>query len=180
MPVKLNLIGGLGNPGPSYQNTYHNLGFLTVDELAKRAVVQSHAAGWRNPKTPQFEYLKSDRLIFVKNKTSMNESGRAVKTALEYFRVKPENAVIVHDDSDIELGQYKFSFGRGAAGHRGVQSGIDFLKTKNFWRARIGLRKPRSKKKAGEMVLSKVSRADSKIFQKTLMEVSKTLLKQNG
>lgn len=176
MGVKFKLIIGLGNPGDSYRNTYHNLGFLAIDELAKVAAVQS----WRNPKWPQFQYLKSGGLVFIKTKTFMNESGEAVKAALGYFRVKPENTVIIHDDSDIELGQYKFSFGRGAAGHRGVQSVVDSLKTKNFWRMRIGIRKRWFKKKAGEMVLSRITSANLTMFQKTLKEISKTLFNQNG
>ncbi len=142
------LIIGLGNPDKKYENTYHNVGHMLADYLSGEA-------------------MKSD--------TYMNESGRSVAKAMKKFGVKPENLLIVHDDSDIELGKYKFSFGRGAAGHHGVENIQATLKTNNFWRLRIGIRPAQkesgTRKKAEEFVLKKISPADKKLLEKVFEEI---------
>jgi len=155
------LIIGLGNPGKKYEKTYHNAGFLFIDYLTGK-----------NP---------ADDLILLKPTTFMNESGKSVKEALKRFSVKPEEILVVHDDSDIELGKYKISFGRNSAGHRGVESIIKSIGTKNFRRLRIGigkisnikkdppgiLRKQKLKRmKAGELVLKKINKKDWGILEK--------------
>jgi len=100
----------------------------------------------------------------------MNESGKAVKEAVKYFRAKPEEILIIHDDSDIELGKYKISFGRGSAGHQGVESIIKSLGTKNFWRLRIGIRRTK-RKKAGEFVLKKITPADKLVWERLFSDL---------
>ncbi len=156
---KVKLIIGLGNPGKEYEKTYHNVGFLAVDYFAK------------NP--PISKLLKSN--------VYMNQSGNFVKTALKKYKIKPDEILIIHDDSDIELGKYKISFGRGSAGHRGVQSVIEALGTKNFWRLRIGIRNiakqtrnstQNRREKAGELVLKKINKADWGILEKVFQKIS--------
>ena len=144
---RIKLIVGLGNPDREYENTYHNIGFLAIDFLAKNPLA--------------VKLLKSD--------SYMNQSGLFVRKALKKYNTKPEETLIVHDDSDIELGKYKISFGRGSAGHRGIDSIIKSLKTKKFWRLRIGIRKSQKSKvraKAGDLVLKKINRKDLEIFEK--------------
>ena len=108
----------------------------------------------------------------------MNKSGEFVKELIKKSKVKSENLLIVHDDSDIELGFYKLSFGRNSAGHRGVQNIISQLKTKNFWRLRIGIRPAREKAraKADELVLKNISPVSKKkleeVFKKALRELA--------
>lgn len=148
MEIKPRLIIGLGNPGKEYEKTYHNVGFLAVDFFAK------------NP--PISKLLKSN--------VYMNESGKFVVKTIKKIKAKPEELLIVHDDSDIELGKYKISFGRGSAGHRGIQSIIDSLKTKNFRRLRIGIRK-KAGEKAEKFVLKKISKNDLKVFKKLFSEI---------
>lgn len=153
------LIIGLGNPDKKYQNTYHNVGHMAADYLAGEKTI------------------KSD--------THMNESGKFVAKALKKYGVKSGELLIIHDDSDIELGKYKFSFGRGAAGHHGVESVQQALKTKNFWRLRIGVRSAAdqrgtergpTRKKAGEFVLKKISAADKKTLGQVFDKIAKSLL----
>ncbi|MDP3956608.1 MAG: hypothetical protein Q8P97_01260, partial [bacterium] len=99
----------------------------------------------------------------VKPLTFMNDSGAATRSALKYFKVPADELLLVHDDSDILLGKYKLSFGRGAGGHKGVESVIHALGGKNFWRLRIGVREAARNKitkkplKAGEFVLKNIS-----------------------
>lgn len=155
-------IIGLGNPDKEYQNTYHNVGFLFVDFLAKNKTGLSH-----------FPTIKSD--VF------MNLSGKFVLTALKKHNTKPDELLLIHDDSDLEIGKYKLSFGRGAAGHHGVESVIASLKTKNFWRLRIGIRPPEKlvsagkRLKAEKFVLKKISKANLEILEKTFSEAISVL-----
>ncbi|MDO8536820.1 MAG: aminoacyl-tRNA hydrolase [bacterium] len=165
---KIKLIIGLGNPGPEYKNTYHNAGFLFVDYLEKKALP--------NYLLPTIRLIKSD--------VYMNESGIFVKRAAKKYGAKPEEILIAHDDSDLTIGNFKLDFDRGSAGHKGVESIIQILGTKKFWRLRIGIRKslpsrptaglarrsPLRRAKAGKFVLKKINQDDQKnlsdIFEK--------------
>ncbi len=155
MEIKPRLIIGLGNPGKKYEKTYHNVGFLAIDCLDK-----CHAS------STECRSLKSD--IY------MNQSGLFVAKVLKKSNAKPKEILIVHDDSDIELGKYKLSFGRSSAGHKGVESVIQSLGTKNFWRLRIGIRKT-TRKKAGEFVLKKINKKDLEIFKQLFKAIFESL-----
>src|SRR3989344_4538649 len=113
---KIKLIVGLGNPGKEYEYTRHNAGFLFIDILGNN--------------------FKNKKIILAKTQAFMNESGRAVANLMKSRKIKPENLLVIHDDIDILWGDFKFSFGRSSAGHKGVESVIKTLKTRNFWRLR--------------------------------------------
>lgn len=102
----------------------------------------------------------------------MNQSGNFVKTILNKYKINPEKLLIAQDDSDIEIGKYKLSFGRGSAGHKGIESIIKSLKTKNFWRLRIGIRKTTKgeRPKAEDFVLKKISAFDYKKLESVFKE----------
>ena len=159
--LKFKLIIGLGNPGKDYENTYHNAGFLFINYLMENQQVQS------------------SKLKVKSSETYMNESGKFVAKELKKSGTKPEELLIVHDDSDIELGNYKLSFNRNAAGHHGVESIIKALKTKNFWRLRIGIRPPQKKGsprlKAEKFVLKKITAADKKMLEKVFEKATAKL-----
>ena len=163
VPQNIKLIIGLGNPESQYGQTYHNAGFLFINKM-------SDYGKFKNNKN--FEYLKINGLIFIKPLVFMNESSKAVFAAMKYFKAKPEEILIVHDDSDIEIGKFKISFGRGSAGHNGVESIIKSLKTKDFWRLRIGIRPQKSKQKAEKFVLKKISKKDLEILEKVFKEAA--------
>ena len=116
----VSLIVGLGNPGKDYERTYHNAGRLTLAVLAPED-------GWHT--RDKFRYVKDSGRTFVMPKTFMNESGEAVAAALKYFKLKPADLLVIHDDSDLPLGEWKFQFGRGSAGHRGIASIINHLRS---------------------------------------------------
>lgn len=162
--MEIKLVVGLGNPGEEYMNTYHNLGHLFVD------------------------YLKSDPKLRVypnlqKTNVYMNESGRYIKAALKKYGLRPEEILVVHDDSDILLGNFKLSFGRGSAGHEGVESIIKSLKTNTFYRLRMGIRPPpkadlpakAQRAKAGQLVLKKISPTDRRKLDKLFRTVTASL-----
>ena len=186
---EIKLIIGLGNPGPEYENTYHNAGKLMVDYLLKKRVSggKSQNTGFRKKTSGNFESCTAGGLTLVKPTNYMNENGKAVKATLRSFGAKADSILVAHDDGDIEIGGYKVSFGRGSAGHRGAQSVIENLGTKNFWRLRIGIRpsprksalSPRKsalRLKAEEFVLKKITDADGKLmcsaFEKAYKEIS--------
>lgn len=155
------LILGLGNPGAKYASTYHNVGQLYVETIAK-----GNFKKYRN-----FEYLKKDGFIFVKPLTFMNQSGTTAREAMKYFNLKPKNILVVHDDSDILLGEHKITFNRGSAGHNGVQSIIDHLKTEKFFRLRIGVRRDGTSDKAGEFVLRPISKTDLSTLENLFLNI---------
>ena len=157
-PMKIRVIIGLGNPEANYRNTYHNVGQQFVRFFEEKM---------RKGSRPDITLLSSP--------TYMNTSGRYVANALRELGAPPEELLIVHDDSDLSLGSYKLSFGRGAAGHHGVQSIMASLGTKNFWRLRIGVRRASEgvrRKKAGEFVLSKITPKERTIFQRVFRDSS--------
>ncbi len=174
------LIVGLGNPGPEYENTYHNLGFFFTEKLA-----DSFLPGADFQKEKYFRFLKAGGFIFIEPKVYMNESGAAIKAAMKFFsnknkKILPEDVLIIHDDSDLNIGDFKIDFDRGAAGHKGVLSVAERLKTSRFWRLRIGIRPPEEKirQKAGEFVLRKISASYAKVFQ-LMVEPLKIKLSEN-
>ncbi len=127
---------GLGNPGNKYQKARHNLGFLVVDELAKKL----GGGVWKKSAKFQAEILKiSPELLLVKPQTFMNNSGEAVKRLAGFYKLSPEDIVVVHDDLDLLIGKMKLQLGGGAAGHHGVESVIESLSSADFYRLRLGI-----------------------------------------
>jgi PTH1 family peptidyl-tRNA hydrolase len=133
------LVAGLGNPGRQYERTRHNLGWLVVDELARR-----QGGSWRS----KFSGMLSEtrlgdlRLALLKPETYMNESGRSVQAAMRFFKVEPESLLVVHDDVDLEAGRLQARRGGGLAGHNGLRSLARELGTQDFLRLRIGVGRP--------------------------------------
>ena len=154
-PAKIRLVISIGNPDKEYNNTYHNAGFFFIDYLKEK-----------KPAISNFQFLISKTDVF------MNESGGFVKKMLKKKGVKPEALLVIHDDSDLNLGSFKLSFGRGSAGHKGAESVIRTLGTKDFWRLRIGIRPiVGRRKKAGEFVLKKISAKDKKTLESVFAEI---------
>lgn len=127
---------GLGNPGFSYRHTRHNVGFMVVDELARR---------WRlrfKVNRPWSSVAIGREIILVKPLTFMNASGKAVTQVAGYFGIQTESIVVIHDDADLRLGQLRIRPGGGDGGHRGVRSIIQELGCDRFPRVRIGIGRP--------------------------------------
>ena len=133
------LVAGLGNPGREYERTRHNLGWLVLDELARR-----HHGSWRSKFSGSLAEVRLDglRLALLKPETYMNESGRSVGAAARFFKVEPERLLVVHDDVDLEPGRLQARAGGGLAGHNGLRSLAQDLGTQDFERLRIGVGRP--------------------------------------
>jgi len=133
------LVAGLGNPGREYERTRHNLGWLVLDELARR-----HGGSWRSKFSGSFAEVRLGdlRLGLLKPETYMNESGRAVGEAARFYKVEPEGLLVVHDDVDLEPGRLQARAGGGLAGHNGLRSLAQHLGSQDFERLRIGVGRP--------------------------------------
>jgi peptidyl-tRNA hydrolase, PTH1 family len=133
------LVAGLGNPGGGYARTRHNVGFLVADELARR-----HDGSFRSKFNGQLAEVRLDalRLAILKPETYMNVSGKSVAAARKFFKVDPEELLIVHDDVDLAPGRLQARAGGGLAGHNGLRSIGSALGTQDFLRLRIGVGRP--------------------------------------
>ncbi len=139
----MKLIVGLGNPGEKYQNTRHNIGFLALDALLEKfePLDKTFWEGKKDLKS-NIKYLRATDLMLTKPSTFMNESGTAISKVLNYYKIDPQNMIVIHDDSDLPFGKIRVRFGGASGGHRGVQSIIDTLNTDKFLRIRLGIGSP--------------------------------------
>jgi peptidyl-tRNA hydrolase, PTH1 family len=133
------LVAGLGNPGREYARNRHNAGYLVVDELARR-----HAGSWKSKFSGQLAEVKVDgeKLVLLKPETYMNDSGRSVGAAARFFKIEPQDVLVVHDEGDFDLGRLEIKHGGGLAGHNGLRSIAQELGTQEFTRLRIGVGRP--------------------------------------
>ena len=133
------LVVGLGNPGREYERTRHNAGWLALDELARR-----HDGTWRSKFSGSLAEVRlgDAKVALLKPETYMNESGRSVGAAMRFFKVAPEQVLVVHDDVDLESGRLQARSGGGLAGHNGLRSLGQHLGSKDFLRLRIGVGRP--------------------------------------
>ena len=133
------LVAGLGNPGRAYERTRHNVGWLVVDELARR-----QGGSFRSKFSGQLAEVRLEdlRLALLKPETYMNESGRSIGAAVRFFKTEPERLLVVHDDVDLEPARLQARLDGGLAGHNGLRSIAAALGTQDFLRLRIGVGRP--------------------------------------
>lgn len=178
----MKIIIGLGNPGLQYENTRHNAGFLLLDHLAKERDLR-----WESNKKFHALIAKDGDTLYVKPQTFMNESGHSVAATLSYYKLLPkklgilrtknadlsEILTVAHDDIDIPLSKFKISIDSRSAGHRGVDSIIRMLGTKNFRRIRIGILDEGKKNiPALKQVLGKFSPEEKKIIDRVIEKIN--------
>src|ERR671922_946930 len=133
------LVAGLGNPGRGYARTRHNVGWMVVDELARR-----HGGSWKGKFSGRIAEVRVDghRVGLLKPETFMNESGRSVGAAARFYKLEPDAILVVHDEIDLEPGRLQARRGGGLAGHNGLRSLAQNLGTQEFLRLRIGVGRP--------------------------------------
>jgi PTH1 family peptidyl-tRNA hydrolase len=133
------LVAGLGNPGPEHARDRHNVGWMVVDELARR-----HGGSFRGKFSGRLAEIRlgDGRLALLEPETYMNESGRSIAAAVGFFKVAPQALLVVHDDVDLEEGRLQARSGGGLAGHNGLRSIAQALGTQDFSRLRIGVGRP--------------------------------------
>ncbi len=190
------IIVGLGNPGEKFKNTRHNVGFMVVDFF--------HAyrqAGAKENDFPDFLLSKkydalisesnhahilenvsmenertNEEIILVKPQTFMNESGKAVKKITTHYKLQTTNLIVIHDDIDLPLGKLKISKDSGAGGHKGIESIINNLGTKDFVRFKIGICPQKGKPNSVEtFVVKKFTKEEQEILDSVIVKTSEAL-----
>lgn len=191
------LIIALGNPGKEYEKTRHNAGFIMIDRIKEaydfpdfkfEKKFSAEISISTFPPLPPGEDVRrtgegnikdSRKTILAKPQTFMNNSGVPVKAVLDFYKLAPEDLIVIHDDIDIEIGKYKISRDSGSAGHNGVADIIEKLGTQNFKRIRIGIAndKLRTQIDPADFVLQKFSNDEldkiEKVLENILKEISK-------
>lgn len=155
------LVVGLGNPGPTYAKTRHNVGHMVADELVARV-----AGGWKSAKQARADVVETRisgvRVVLAKPRSYMNESGGPVSGLLKFFKVEPANLVVIHDELDIGYGTLRVKFGGGDGGHNGLKSIRRSLDTGDYFRVRFGVGRPPGRQNPADFVLNEFSPAERK------------------
>lgn len=178
----MKLVVGLGNPGRSYRWTRHNMGFLLVEQLARR-----HGIGLSRRSLHSLYgrgRIGDQEVLLAKPQTYMNLSGEAVSRLLRFFKIPLENLIILHDDLDLPLGKVRIRRRGGHGGHRGVKSIIASLGREDFLRVKVGIgRPPNSEQDPTDFVLDPMSKAEKEAFGKQIarsVEVVELLLQEGA
>ncbi|OBG80053.1 aminoacyl-tRNA hydrolase [Mycobacterium sp. E802] len=153
------LVVGLGNPGPAYAKTRHNVGFMVADVLAARigSAFKVHKKSGAEVITGR---LAGTPVVLAKPRCYMNESGRQVGPLAKFYSVPPGRIVVIHDELDIDFGRIRLKVGGGEGGHNGLRSVASALGSKDFQRVRIGVGRPPGRKDPAAFVLEAFTAAE--------------------
>ena len=168
----MNLIVGLGNPGPQYENTRHNAGFLMVDQLIAHfaGLGQSNKFGGECTKAVVFD----TNCLFIKPQTFMNLSGRCVSQALAFYKESPQQLIVIYNDVDLAFGKVKARKGGSHGGHNGVRSILECLGDDGFHRIKLGIGRPdlasEKKQQVSDWVLGKLSEAEFRSLREEMFK----------
>ncbi|MDR2892669.1 MAG: aminoacyl-tRNA hydrolase [Deltaproteobacteria bacterium] len=178
------MLIGLGNPGKEYENTRHNFGFMLIDELI-RLQPGGRAAEKLSTGKKQYELWKlylppvhSAPWLLLKPLTYMNNSGLPATAAMSYYGISPDQVLAVHDELDIPLGEMRFKFGGGSAGHKGINSLAQQFGSRDFYRLRLGIGKQPGEETIAH-VLGRFNAADSRVVDQVLEAACRGLVMFN-
>ncbi len=135
------LIAGLGNPGAKYERTRHNAGFWFLERLAERSRVQLRPEKKLHGRAARATIDRAEAVLLAPE-TFMNDSGRALRAAVDFYRIEPDHVLVVYDELDLAPGTARFKRGGGHGGHNGLRSIFSHLGTPEFWRLRLGIGHP--------------------------------------
>jgi PTH1 family peptidyl-tRNA hydrolase len=162
------LIVGLGNPGPKYEGTRHNIGFVVLDALSR---------AWNIPLTDQKKFQgwfgegmapRSTKIRLLKPSTYMNDSGRAIRALIDWYKIPPEAVLVVYDDMDLPVGRLRLRQSGSAGGQNGMKSAIAHLGTDKFPRLRLGIGSKTAGRDAVDHVLGSFAPADKVVMAEVL------------
>jgi PTH1 family peptidyl-tRNA hydrolase len=166
----MKLIVGLGNPGPQYVFTRHNLGFMVLDILARRFKLSFDESKKFSGQLAVLPHAEHEKVFFLKPQTFMNLSGQSVSACTNFYKIPPEDILVIHDDLDLAFAKSRFARGGRSAGHNGVESIIEQLGTVDFPRLKLGIGKPPfPDQEASDFVLQDFSK-DELIVVRDLIE----------
>jgi PTH1 family peptidyl-tRNA hydrolase len=165
----IRLIVGLGNPGREYETTRHNVGFLWIDELARlqnlgfRSEAKFHGLTARGQ-------LHGHEVVLLKPQTFMNVSGRSVGALVQFYKISPEEMLVVHDELDLPPGVARLKMGGGHGGHNGLKDIIAHLGSRDFWRLRIGIGHPGDRSEVSNYVLNDPRREERELIAEAMQK----------
>lgn len=172
----MKLIVGLGNPGLKYKNTWHNLGFLALDNFIKENKLEKFKKDKKLQAEISVSQLDGQKVILAKPLTFMNNSGQTVQNIAKYYKISPRSITIVHDDIDLPLGKQRVANDSSAGGHNGVKSVIGHLGTQEFTRLKIGVATDvMEKMDAASYVLQKFGRKNKQEVFIQIQKATETL-----
>ncbi len=166
------LVAGLGNPGPKYANHRHNVGFRVVDRIIATCGLTLRQS--RHHSYVATGRIAGERLLVLKPKTFMNDSGRALGSALRYHKLKPGQVIVIYDELDLALGKVRVRTGGGHAGHNGIRSIVSHIGP-DFRRMRVGIGHPGDKRRVHRYVLSDFSRVQAEQIDRTISAIVESL-----
>ena len=152
------LIVGLGNPEEEYSNTRHNMGFNTINKLAKQYNIEINRSKFKSLYGNGI--IEKEKVILLKPQTYMNLSGTAIKEVMDFYKINKEELIIIYDDIDIEPGIIKIRKKGGPGTHNGMKSVVNEIKTQDFTRVRVGIGMPSNKSDLINYVIGKISKDD--------------------
>lgn len=161
------LIAGLGNPGAKYDRTRHNAGFWLLDALDRRRPLNLKPNRKLHGAVSK-EALAGVDCVFLRPDTFMNNSGQAIRAAVDYYQIAAEQVIIAYDDLDLPPGVVRLKQGGGHGGHNGLRSTFQHLGSQNFWRVRIGIGHPGLKEAVTPWVLSRANAADEQAILESI------------
>ncbi len=167
------LVAGIGNPGSEYAQTRHNVGFMVLDALASaeggrfRRLWRGDVWNWE---------MKAKSGLLAKPRTYVNNSGTYVKYLVERIKIDVDKVLVVHDDIALEVGRYKFKFGGGSVGHKGLVSIIERLGASDFYRLRVGIGHPQRGASRVDWVLSPFAQEQLELLGDVLRRCSKAVV----
>ena len=165
--MSLKLIVGLGNPEQRYLTTRHNVGFWVLDSLAEK--LSKNFSQQKKYESELFEYEFDSKLFHMMKPLSyINNSGIPIRKFIKNKNIEVENILIIYDDLDLDVGKIRLKQGGGSGGHNGLNSIIEQIGSKNFWRLRIGIGKPDDKNKVIDYVLGKPSLDDKNLIHQSI------------
>lgn len=167
------LIVGLGNPENEYAHTRHNMGFDTINQIAKNNNTQITKNKFKG--LCESTIIQNQKVILLKPQTYMNLSGESVKEVAEFYNLKPEEIIVIYDDIDIEKGHIKIRKKGGAGSHNGMKSVVEELQSTDFARIRVGIGQPEFKSDMINYVIGKVSQEEQEILQQGVEKAAKAV-----
>ena len=165
------IIAGLGNPGKKYENTRHNIGFITIDSLASKHNITVDKLKFKA--LVGEGRISGQKVILVKPQTYMNLSGESIQEVMNFYKVDPENLIIIYDDIDLDLGALRIRKSGSAGTHNGMRSVVQHINSTAFPRIRIGMGGPKGD--IVDFVIGGMSKAESEVLKETVDKAAEAI-----
>ena len=164
----MKLIVGLGNPGKEYENTRHNIGFMSVDKI----INEKNLTEKEKFNGKYYEYnINNEKIIILKPQSYINLSGQVINKFVNYFKIDTDDILIIHDDLDLPVGKIKLRMSGGSGGHNGLKDIENCLKTKNYKRIKVGISNNKNID-TKDYVLGRFNSEDKKIIDNSINTIS--------